>query len=147
MKRTPLALAITALLTVLPGTAHANAGSVPDTTYTGTYYVIHPNEAFRKCVVHRESRNNLTAVSKGGHMGLYQMTDALADGASWMMRLDPIDPISKRQRLWLERTPVTGWPRYWQDRAFYTVLNVLGANAGAKHWYISGSPCNRKGGL
>lgn len=143
--RLTLAIAITALSGA--GVAHADAGSVPNSEYTGTYYVIHPNEKFRKCVAWRESRNTLTATSRGGHMGLYQFTDELADGASWMMRLDPIDPISKRQRLWLERTPMRQWPRYWQDRAFYTVLNVLGADAGAKHWYISGSPCNKLGGM
>lgn len=141
MKRVAVATAVAFMLG--SGVAHAGAGDVPDTAYTGHYFMLRPSEPLRKCIVHRESRNDPTATSRGNHQGLYQMTDELADGASWMMRLDPIDPISKAERLWLERTPVKQWPRYWQDRAFYTVLNYLGANSGAKHWFLAGSPCGR----
>lgn len=129
------------------GVAHADAGQVPDTRYRGHYYQVGPSEAFRKCVAWRESRNSTRAVSGGGHRGLYQMTDALGDGAAWMMRVDPVDPISRSQRVRLQALPITSWSRYWQDRAFYTVLNAEHRGSGARHWYLAGSACNGLGGL
>lgn len=140
MKR--FAIGVLAALMVPTGVAHADAGAVPDTAYTGHYYRVHPAEGFRKCVAWRESRNTRTAVSRGGHRGLYQMTPALGDGAAWMMRMDPSDPITRSQRVRLQSMPITSWSRYWQDRAFYTVLNARGAASGWRHWYLSGSSCN-----
>lgn len=140
MKR--FAIGVLAALMVPSGVAHADAGSVPDTAYTGHYYAVYPAEGFRKCVAWRESRNTRTAVSRGGHRGLYQMTPELGDGAVWMMRMDPVDPISRAQRVRLQGMPITSWSRYWQDRAFYTVLNARSARSGWRHWYLSGSPCN-----
>lgn len=127
--------------------ARADADMVPSSEYTGYFYTVNPNEPFRKCVAWRESRNTPTAVSRGNHQGLYQFTDALADGAAWMMMKDPLDPIDRQQRLVLQRTPMREWSRYWQARAFWTILNWLGPNSGAKHWFLSGSRCNRLGGL
>jgi hypothetical protein len=129
------------------GVSHADTGSVPDTAYTGHYFQVKPAEAFRKCVAWRESRNSTRAVSRGGHRGLYQLTPALGDGAAWMMRMDPVDPITRAQRVRLQSMPVTSWSRYWQDRAFYTVLNARYPLSGARHWFLSGSACNGHGGL
>lgn len=140
MKR--FAISVLTALMVPAGVAHADAGSVPDTAYTGHYYRVYPAEAFRKCVAWRESRDTRTAVSRGGHRGLYQMTPELGDGAAWMMRVDPVDPISRAQRVRLQSMPITSWSRYWQDRAFYTVLNARSAGSGWRHWYLSGSSCN-----
>ena len=145
MKR--LLLACGMLLGVTPaGVAHAASDAVPMSQYRGYYYVINQDEDARRCIAWRESRNTTTAVSSGGHMGLYQMTPALGEGAAWMMRVDPVEPISRRQRVWLQSHPITAWSRYWQDRAFYTVWNQAGAASGAKHWYLSGSACNALAG-
>lgn len=133
---------VIAALLVPSGTAHADASVVPDTAYTGHYYRVNQAEPFRKCVAWRESRNVRTAVSRGGHRGLYQMTPELGVGAAWMMRMDPSDPISRAQRVRLQAMPITSWSRYWQDRAFYTVFNARGAASGWRHWYLSGSRCN-----
>lgn len=140
MKR--FAIGVLAALMVPSGVAHADAGSVPDTAYTGHYYRVHAAEPFRKCVAWRESRNTRTAVSRGGHRGLYQMTPELGHGAAWMMRMAPGERISRAQRVRLQSMPITSWSRYWQDRAFYTVLNARGAGSGWRHWYLSGSACN-----
>ena len=126
--------------------AHAQASDVPSTAYTGYYYRISPDEDARKCIAWRESRNTTKAVSSGGHMGLYQMTAALGEGAAWMMRVDPVEPITRAQRVWLQAHPITSWSRYWQDRAWYTVWNYSGKASGAKHWFLSGSACNALAG-
>lgn len=141
MKRFMVAL-VAAVAVTPTGVAYADASVVPDTAYTGHYYKVNPAEGFRKCVAWRESRNSRTAVSRGGHRGLYQMTPELGHGAAWMMRMAPGERITKAQRVRLQAMPITSWSRYWQDRAFYTVLNARGPASGWKHWYLSGSACN-----
>lgn len=140
--RKRIVLSMLAALMVPTGVAHAAASDVPDTAYTGHYYRVKPAEGFRKCVAWRESRNTRTAVSRGGHRGLYQMTPELGVGAAWMMRMAPGERISRAQRVRLQSMPITSWSRYWQDRAFYTVLNARGPASGWRHWYLSGSACN-----
>lgn len=108
----------------------ARTVDVPPSAYRGTYW--HPqDEPRRRCIVERESGNRPDALSAGGHGGLYQMTPALWEGAVWMMRTDPLDPITYTQRIRLQSIPVTKASRYWQDRAFWTVWNY---GAGARHW-------------
>lgn len=140
MRRVMVA-AVAAGLMVPAGTAHADAGTVPGSKYRGYYFMVAPAEDARRCIVWRESRNTLDAVSRGNHQGLYQMTDALADGAVWHMRFDPVDPITRSQRVRLQSMPVTKWSRYWQDRAFYSIWNYAGPGSGRDHWHLSGSPC------
>lgn len=140
-----LLISITVLI-MSPNVAHAAPGDVPSSQYTGYFYMINQDEDARKCIAWRESRNTTTAVSRGGHRGLYQMTPELGVGAAWMMMQDPSGNITHAQRAWLQSHPVSSWSRYWQDRAFYTVWNWAGPASGAKHWRLSGSRCNRLAG-
>lgn len=141
MRRLATVLATVAMSApVVP--AFADSSTVPGSKYRGYYFMVAPAEDARRCIVWRESRNTLDAVSPGDHKGLYQMTDELADGAVWHMRFDPIDPITKAQRVRLQSMPVTKWPRYWQDRAFYSIWNYTGPGSGRDHWFLAGSPCN-----
>jgi hypothetical protein len=107
-----------------------HGATVQPSEYTGHLYV-HQDEPIRKCIVHRESNNHPTSVSRGGHGGLYQMTPALWHGAVWMMRMDKHDPITKAQRLKLQAIPIWHASRYWQTRAFWTIWRD---GKGAQHW-------------
>jgi hypothetical protein len=105
--------------------------------YRGIYY--HPDqEAFRHCVADREG--SFTYVVRGGggnnYFGTYQMSSALVRGASWMMAAESRkthDGLWKQARALLN-VPGNKWNRYWQDRAFYTILNYDGRWAGKHHW-------------
>ncbi len=97
-------------------------------------------EQRRKCIVKRESEGRYDVRGGGGnrYFGAYQMNDALADGATWMM-LDEHKRILGSQSARslmaeLRATPVTQWPRYWQDAAFYTIYNWEAPGSGAAHW-------------
>jgi len=39
----------------------------------------------------------------------------------------------------LREKNISKWPRYWQDRAFYTAWMH---GEGSKHWYYNGFKCN-----
>lgn len=140
MNRYFLISALALALMVPAGVAHAD-DHVKATRYTGYFYKINPDLDKRACVVHRESRDNPKATN-GSHHGLYQFSVPLSEGAAWMMQADPIEPITSRVRKWLQSKPAKEWPRYWQDRAFYTVYNWTGPGSGAKHWHLDSSPCN-----
>jgi hypothetical protein len=123
---------VTAAL-ILTSSRHGE-DTVPPTKYVGHYYQVSPQEDLRRCIVWRESSNNLEAISPGGHGGLYQLTPELWVGAVWMMRAAPGERITKAERLKLQAIPVWEASRYWQDRAFYTVLNYEGPRSGLRHW-------------
>lgn len=97
-------------------------------------------EGQRACIVKRESEGQYDVRGGAGdrYFGAYQMNDDLADGATWMM-LDEHRSIlgaeaARELMAELRRTPVTQWPRYWQDAAFYTIYNWEGPGSGAAHW-------------
>lgn len=115
----------------------------PDTvrpsTYAGDHY-LPAWEPWRKCVVWRESRDNTRAANtRSSARGLYQFLDR-----SWRLSLTyMLMPEHRDQRqavLRLRSKPIHKWPRYWQDAAFWTVLD--GGN-GAKHWRLRGSDCQK----
>ncbi len=90
-------------------------------------------EDVRRCIVLRESHANYRA-SNGTYFGAYQMSSALAVGATWMMQ----DEVKKEfgnegvKIVQLLRTMTPNkWNRYWQDRAFWTIWRN---GAGAQHW-------------
>lgn len=130
-----ITLTMAALLAAMPlAVSGAHGGSVASSEYTGHYYMVNPDESTRRCIVERESNNHPSSLSRGGHGGLYQMTEALWIGAVWMMTGDPIDPITSSTRKALQAKPVWKVSRYWQTRAFWTVYNYTGKASGAKHW-------------
>lgn len=107
--------------------------------YTGKFF--EPSlETKRQCIVKRESEGQYDVRGGGGnnYFGAYQMSDALADGATWMMleehkTLLGVEP-AKALMAELRDLPVNQWPRYWQDAAFSTVHNWEYPSSGASHW-------------
>ncbi len=106
---------------------------VSDSTYTGKHH--NPRwEAWRKCVVWRESRDNPKAANKSSSArGLYQFLDR-----SWRTSLThmlmPEHRDQRRDVIALRAIPINEWPRYWQDAAFSTVHNWEFDGSGADHW-------------
>lgn len=110
---------------------------VQSTTYTGKFYRA-SQEPKRLCIVKRESEGYYTVKNSAGYMGAYQMSDALADGATWMMAPEHKKLLGKKEAkkvlAQLRATPFNQWNRYWQDAAFWTVYNWEGSGSGAQHW-------------
>lgn len=109
---------------------------VRGSAYRGDYFR-QSQEAYRKCVGQREGRFQYWGTgSNGFYEGTYQMTDALITGAAWMMgrELRKTYPNWKGIRGQLLDTPGHKWGRFWQDMAFYTVMNRRGDGVGATHW-------------
>ena len=129
----------TALL-VMPAPVPSGGGGVEvrPTSYIGKHH--NPRwEAWRKCVVWRESRDNPRAANRSSSArGLYQFLDN-----NWRVSLTHMLMREHRHRrgdvIALRAIPINKWPRYWQDAAFWTVLNQ---GAGAKHWALQRSACN-----
>jgi muramidase (phage lysozyme) len=111
---------------------------VSRSTYTGKHYA--PRwEAWRKCVVWRESRDNPKARNRtSSASGTYQFLDrAWRKSLTWMLL--PEHKNQRRDVIALRAIPINAWPRYWQDAAFWTVLDH---GKGAKHWAAQRSACN-----
>lgn len=107
--------------------------------YRGDFFTAKSEER-RRCIVKRESEGRYDVQGGGGnrYFGAYQMNDQLADGATWMMLDEHKRVLGAEQArslmAELRATPVTEWPRYWQDAAFYTIYNWDGHGSGAAHW-------------
>lgn len=115
------------------GAAADRRGLMPS-LYRGPGYS-YSAEKNRLCIAKRESHGNYTSGSSHSpYQGAYQMSRALARGATWMMT-----PAVKRQfgseglaiLAKLRKTPVVSWNRYWQDRAFFTIWR---GGKGRSHW-------------
>jgi hypothetical protein len=98
------------------------------------------NEDVRRCIMLRESNANYRATS-GTYHGAYQMSSALARGATWMMQKEVRKEMGEEGVKILQAlrstTPNT-WNRYWQDRAFWTIWRD---GAGAGHWRGGAHSC------
>lgn len=112
---------------------------VKSSLYRGRFY--RPNqEDVRQCIVRRESEGHYAVQGGGGnrYFGAYQMSDALADGATWMMLEEHLPllgaTVAKELMAGLRELPANKWPRYWQDAAFSTIYNWEQPGSGAKHW-------------
>ena len=91
------------------------------------------NEDERRCIMLRESHANYRA-SSGTYHGAYQMSSALAVGATWMMQREVRRELGDEGVAIvaaLRKTTPNNWNRYWQDRAFWTIWQ---AGSGAGHW-------------
>ena len=97
-------------------------------------------EDVRKCIVKRESEGQYDVRGGGGnnYFGAYQMSDALADGATHMMLKEHKRILGEKEAkdlmAELRTIPANRWPRYWQDAAFSTVYNWERPGSGASHW-------------
>ena len=100
--------------------------------YTGKWFMP-GKEDIRRCIINRESNANYRATN-GTYHGAYQMSAALAVGATWMMQREVRKEMGDEgvrivQEL-REQTP-NKWNRYWQDRAFWTIWRN---GEGSRHW-------------
>lgn len=109
--------------------------------YQGKHYNPQRWEAFRLCVIQRESRGNYRAANTtSSARGAYQFLDnSWRDSLVWMLL-----PEHRRQGLAdevkaLRHKPIHQWNRYWQDAAFWTVINAKPGNW--QHW--RGGSCDR----
>lgn len=106
--------------------------------YQGKWYM--PNkENIRRCIMDREANHNYRAVSAGGlYRGAYQMSRALAIGATHMMMKEVRREMGEPGELMLKqlrKIPTQQWNRYWQDRAFWTIWR----NGNGKHHWRGGA--------
>ena len=96
-------------------------------------------ESRRLCIVKRESEGHYFSVNHtGSYRGAYQVSAALAEGATWMMlpehqRLMGV-ALAQATMAQLRATKFNAWPRYWQDALFSTVANWKHTGSGLKHW-------------
>jgi len=124
-------------------TTHSKATSdmrgVEPSLYRGRFFKA-SKESIRRCIVKRESEGQYDVRGGGGnrYFGAYQMSDALADGATHMMLKEHKKILgTKTARSLMKQlraTPPNSWPRYWQDAAFSTVYNWESPGSGARHW-------------
>ena len=118
---------------------------VQPSLYRGKYY--RPSlERVRQCIVRRESSGHYFSVSHSGtYRGAYQMSPALARGATWMMFPEFKKILGEKAAevamLRLRTTSIHKWTRFWQDAAFSTVYNWEHANSGASHWRATNRGC------
>jgi hypothetical protein len=135
-----VSLIASALIAVPPAVpADGNGPDVRPSTYVGKFYA--PRfESYRRCVVFRESRDNVRARNpRSSAAGLYQFLDrAWRVSLTHMVMKEHKD--RRREVVALRGKPIHHWPRYWQDAAFWTAFNF---GAGAKHWALQGSACGR----
>jgi hypothetical protein len=111
---------------------------VEKSLYHGKYYRA-ASETKRLCVVKRESEGHYDVVSaSGSYFGAYQVSRALARGATWMMLKEHErlmgEHAAKQVLSRLRSKPMNTWPRYWQDAAFHTIINWDHTLSGAGHW-------------
>ncbi len=124
-------------------TTHSKATSdmrgVEPSLYRGRFFDA-SKESIRRCIVKRESEGQYDVRGGGGnrYFGAYQMSDALADGATHMMLKEHKKILgTKTARSLMKQLramPPNAWPRYWQDAAFSTVYNWESPGSGARHW-------------
>ena len=122
----------------LRSTATKDMRGVEKSLYRGDYY--RPAvESTRLCIAVRESEGQYDVISSSGlYFGAYQVSRALARGATWMMLKEHKKLMgakaAKSTLARLRATPMNQWPRYWQDAAFSTIMNWEHTGSGASHW-------------
>lgn len=111
--------------------------NVPVSDYRGVHYS-KKWEPFRKCIVYRESRGRYDARNpRSSAAGAYQfLASQWRDSLVHMLRPEHGERVNV-----LFRVPLHKWPKYYQDAAFWTVLD---RGEGWRHWYLNGSRCNGK---
>ncbi|MDO9485165.1 MAG: hypothetical protein Q7K25_03790 [Actinomycetota bacterium] len=107
---------------------------IKESLYKGKWFNA-KDEDTRRCIVRKETGGNYESVSSGGdYRGAYQMSRALAIGATWMMQSEVRKELGEEPAALvpaLRNAPTQTWNRYWQDRAFWTIWRN---GAGASHW-------------
>jgi len=105
--------------------------------YRGIYFHA-DQERFRRCVGQREGMFHYDVRGGGGgnYYGTYQFSRAFQSGAAYEMAKESHRTHDglRDDALRLRHKPINQWSRYWQDRAFYTILNARGKWSGKHHW-------------
>ncbi|CAB4615218.1 unannotated protein [freshwater metagenome] len=125
--------------------ATLDRSGIESSLYRGQYYRSNL-ERIRRCIVRRESSGHYFSVSHSGkYRGAYQMSPALARGATWMMFPEFKKILGEKAAevamLRLRTMPMHKWTRFWQDAAFSTVYNWEHTNSGASHWRATNRGC------
>jgi hypothetical protein len=70
------------------------------------------------------------------YYGTYQFSSAFQNGVPYMMAKESKATKDglRKEALSLRSKAINKWNRYWQDRAFFTVLNFNGKWTGKHHW-------------
>lgn len=105
---------------------------------TGPAYPVPASQVtYMQCVAERESHANPRSTnSADGYYGMFQFSEALKDGATWMMLdwLKTWHPSPRKFAAQLRDIPMNKWPRNLQVAAFIETLNNDGPFSGARHW-------------
>jgi hypothetical protein len=114
---------------------------IEESLYQGKHYTPERWEEFRLCVIHRESRGNYRAANKtSSARGAYQFLDrSWRDSLVWMLLPEHRKQGLAKEVKALRAKPIHTWNRYWQDAAFWTVINAKPGNW--RHW--QGGSCDR----
>lgn len=122
-------------------------GALPS-LYRGIYFHA-DQESFRLCVGQREGSFTYTVQGGGGnnYYGTYQFHRNFQRGAAYMMASESRETKDglRKEALKLRFKPIDHWGRYWQDRAFATVLNYNGKWTGMHHWAGGNWYCGKNG--
>jgi len=104
--------------------------------YRGKYYMPNKGEDFRRCVINRESSGRYKAANTSSSArGAYQFLDSQwRESLVHMMRPEARKNGLLPQLRKLNNKPIHKWSRYWQDAAFWTVLNYEAPLSGSHHW-------------
>lgn len=109
-----------------------------------------PWRPFAECVSRRESNHNYRARNpRSSAQGRWQLLDQawrVNGGVEWIVsrQLRKVGLTWAQRAGWvtkLDATPIYKWPAWAQDAAFVGV--VTERSTGWRHWYLSGSKCNR----
>lgn len=114
---------------------------IEESLYRGEHYNPQRWEAFRLCVIRRESRGDYRAANpRSSARGAYQFLDnSWRESLVWMLLPEHRELGLADQVKELRDKPIHRWNRYWQDAAFWTVINAKPGNW--QHW--RGGSCDR----
>ena len=103
------------------------------------------DEPLRKCIISRESHATYMLSDGGAYQ--FMSYDAWPVSLTWMMKKETRKVYgNKKANIMqdiLSKKELHYWSRYWQDKAFYTVLNYKHRHSGIKHWAatVPGTDC------
>jgi hypothetical protein len=115
-------------------TQHHSMMGIKPSVYRGIWYTPRLEDE-RRCIMMIESHGNYRAANPiSSARGAYQFLDSQwRQGLVWMFLAETKktkDGLADEAKQ-LRAIPINKWPRYWQDRAFYTAARF---GEGLHHW-------------